>query len=254
VSTPAQLDELETGTPAPDAGDVDEPTGDEAELAGGDVDEAAAAAAPEPELELEVDQAVGDEQARQQALAQRDEQAQVDAVRDRKLASLEGYIGRKLEEIFGKEAADSLELCELCTWTHTHGWRVDALPPPAVVEAVKRAIGIGSLDQYNEFPAFQTCQACGGQCSVKTGAKAGNELTRKCPICKGRGYSSSLPEDANRAAAVDPVAAEPQAEGLPAAMPDRDMFGTPAGHPDYGKMPQFREIPVSHWQEHAPTP
>lgn len=167
--------------------------------------------------------------------------------RGKKLDRLGVYVAKKLVEIFGEEAADELELCELCTWTHTYGWRVPQTPPAAVRDAVKIAIGIGTLNELKPYSGFQTCETCDGQCNVLTGAKAGNELFRQCPSCKGRGYSSTLPDDAARPPAGTPIVATELAGGAPAQVPDFDMFGTPRDHPDYGKLAQHREVPISHW-------
>jgi len=251
VSTTAAPEELEQAEATPVGADVDEPTGDVEEADGSDTVEASGTASPEVLDESTGELIDGDEAERRRQVVVRDEAALAQAKLEKAQKTLEALIGRRLEELYGKEAVDQLELCELCTWSHTHGWRVPQLPPEQVIEAVKRAIGIGTLDQYSDFPAFQTCQACNGMCHVKTGAKAGTELTRKCPVCNGRGYSSALAEDSGRPPAADPIVAESHTEGLPPVLPDRDMFNTPLGHPDYGKMPQFREVPIAHWQEQA---
>jgi hypothetical protein len=172
--------------------------------------------------------------------------------RGKKLDKLGTYVARKLVEIYGEEEADSLELCELCQWTHTYGWRVPVTPPEPVRDAVKRAIGLGSIDELKDYTAFTTCNTCAGLGNVKTGSQVTEHLYRQCPDCKGRGYASALPDDADRVASTSPIAAAPLVEGGPPQSPDVDMFGTPLGHPDYGKLAQHREVPISHWQYNLP--
>jgi len=174
--------------------------------------------------------------------------------RGRKLDKLGQYVARKLVEIFGEEEADSLELCELCQWTHTYGWRVPVVPPEPVRDAVKKAIGLGTLDELQPYPAFNACDTCKGLGNVRTGSQVTQYLFRTCPTCKGRGYNSSLPDDLETPQLAAPVAAMPTEDGAPAQLPDVDMFGTPRGHPDYGKLAQHREVPISHWQGNLPTP
>jgi hypothetical protein len=172
--------------------------------------------------------------------------------RGKKLDKLGTYVARKLVEIFGEAEADSLELCELCQWTHTYGWRVPVTPPDPVRDAVKRAIGLGTIDEMQSYSAFDTCDTCAGLGNVKTGSQVTEYLYRPCPSCGGRGYSSTLDADVGQQAVKSIVAAMPVVEGGPAIAPDVDMFGTPRGHPDYGKLAQHREVPISHWQSNLP--
>jgi hypothetical protein len=173
--------------------------------------------------------------------------------RGKKLDRLGTHVAKKLVEIFGEQEADEFELCELCTWTHTFGWRVPTVPPEQVRDAVKRAIGLGTLDEMRPYSAFATCDTCAGLGNVRTGSQVTAHLYRTCPSCMGRGYSSTIATDADRPAPSAPVAAMQAFEGGPAVEPDVDMFGTPRGHPDYGKLAQHREVPISHWADNLPT-
>jgi hypothetical protein len=253
VSTPAELDEQEAAE-RERAELAEREAEQERELGSGDVDELeAAAAGAEPE---HAGDAGEPEQGSNGAAAaagdgpQASSFAEAEAI-NKQLDRVESYLTRKYEEIFGADAAD-LQDCPLCAWSRTWGRIVPRVPPEEVREAVKVAIGMGTLSELREVPQFQTCQVCGGYCNVLTGAKAGNQLYRRCPNCKGAGYTSSLPDDPSPAAAGTPSIAEPLAEGLPPQTPDFDQFGTPRGHPDYGKLVQYREVPVSAWADNLP--
>jgi len=202
--------------------------------------------------DLEVESQLGDEQQRQLDQEHQRESEALMEERGKKLDKVGAYVAKKLVEIFGEEAADELELCELCQWTHTYGWRVSQTPPPAVRDAVKRAIGLGTIDEMLAYAAFTTCDTCDGLGNVKTGSQVTEYLYRTCPTCGGRGYSSTLEADAGAAPVRPIVAAMPAADGAPPQAPDLDMFGTPRGHPDYGKLAQHREVPISHWADNLP--
>lgn len=180
--------------------------------------------------------------------------------RGKQLDRLGNYVGKKLTEIFGEEEAGQLEPCELCSWTHTYGYRVPGVPPDFVREAVKEAIGFGTVDELQSFDAFAECATCKGLGNVRTGSHVQGHMYRQCPTCNGIGYSSSLPVDARPAAVATPAIAEvgPSISavevqpGAPLQEPDFDLYGTPRAHPDYGKMPNMRVLPISHWRENLP--
>jgi len=237
-----------------DTPELEPTTGDEPDPATGDEPEPTDAFDPEPDPDEDPDAEPEPDPETEQADAGGldPETFALMEERGKKLDKLGQYVARKLVEIFGEEEADELELCELCQWTHTFGWRVAQVPPEQVRDAVKRAIGLGTLDELKDYAAFQTCQTCGGLGNVRTGSQVTAHLYRQCPSCQGRGYSSSLDTDANRPAPQTPIAAMPTADGGPAVEADYDMFGTPAGHPDYGKLAQHREVPISHWSANLP--
>ncbi|HEY4441655.1 MAG TPA: hypothetical protein VGN14_14445 [Candidatus Elarobacter sp.] len=173
--------------------------------------------------------------------------------RSKKLDKLSAYVARKLTEIFGEDEAKELLLCELCTWTQTHGYRLPVLPPEAVRDAVKLAIGQGTIDELNSYAAFSACETCNGLGNVKTGSHVSGQEWRACPSCKGRGYSSTLDDDQLTHAVTTSVAAAPLVEGGPEVEPDFDSFGTPRSHPEFGMMPQFRKVPISEWAHNVPA-
>lgn len=234
-----QADELLADNPqlseAEDGDDGDDDDGDEGEGGeGGDVDEPTQDLGPNTAAELER--------------------------RGKMLDRLGTYVTKKLTEIFGEEEADSLEPCPLCSWTHTYGYCVPGVPPDFVREAVKEAIGFGTVDELQPYAAFQECATCKGLGNVRTGSQVQGHLYRQCPSCKGLGYSSSLPTDQQPQTAAAPplavvgpsISAVEVMPGAPPQEPDFDVYGTPRSHPDYGKMPTMRVLPISHWRENLP--
>lgn len=181
--------------------------------------------------------------------------------RGQQLDRLGKHVVKKLIEAFGQEEADTLEPCELCSWTHTYGYRVQGVPPDFVRAAVKNAIGFGTVDELEPYTAFQECTTCKGLGNVRTGSQVDKHMYRSCPSCKGIGYSSSLAEDNQQALAATPAAAVvgpslsavQVAPGAPPQEPDFDVYGTPRSHPDYGKMPTMRVLPISHWRDNLPA-
>lgn len=152
----------------------------------------------------------------------------------------------RIKEIMGPDA-DSLVPCELC-FVKTPGFRWDAAPNEETSAAVRIAIGLPDVSNFAPSSTERTCDDCRGLGKVRTGSMVPGKETGKCDACDGKGWVQTRPR------------LNPEPEGAPAAgdddnagsFPDdgveRDMFGTPATDPDFGKMPNMRARPVDYWQ------
>lgn len=107
-------------------------------------------------------------------------------------------------------------------------------------------LGEGLRPNFAQDPQARECPTCEGWGQVKTGSKINPHTVIRCRQCQGRGYVGPAGQTANGAAPALELAPEPP-EGEPvASRDDLDPWGTPPAHPDFGKMPQYRE---PGWQE-----
>lgn len=152
----------------------------------------------------------------------------------------------RIKEIMGDDA-NALVPCELC-FVKTPGFRWDAAPNEETAARVRVAIGLPDVSNYAPSATERMCDDCRGLGKVRTGSQVQSRETIKCDACNGKGYVESRPRQNTTA----PELAELEEPGNGAAPLDdgikRDMFGTPEGDPDYGKMPNMRARPVDYWQ------
>lgn len=152
----------------------------------------------------------------------------------------------RIVEIMGPDA-DGLTPCELC-FVKTPGFRWDAAPNEETAAAVRIAIGLPDVSNYAPSATERICDDCRGLGKVRTGSMVANNETAKCDACNGKGYVASRPRmnqtpDAPIEQGEQNGAAVVEDDGI-----ERDMFGTPATDPDFGKMPNMRARPVDYWQ------
>lgn len=151
----------------------------------------------------------------------------------------------RIQEIMGPDAAQ-LVPCELC-FELTPGFRWDAAPNEAKAAAVRIAIGLPDVSNYAPSATERMCDDCRGLGKARTGSMVPGQETARCDACGGTGFVATRP----RLNAAEDALAAPDAESNVVPFPDdgveRDMFGTPATDPDYGKMPNMRARPVDYW-------
>lgn len=168
----------------------------------------------------------------------------------KRLKSLENEAerhARRIGEIIGADA-ESLVQCELCP-PNFGGWRFDVAPAEDVTQRVRAAIGLPDVSNFAMSATEKPCDDCRGLGRVRTGSQVPGRETALCDACGGDGYVASRPR--LNAAPAQPAPVE-AANGTSAPYDDgikRDMFGTPEGDPDYGKLPNLRERPVEYWQQ-----
>jgi hypothetical protein len=152
----------------------------------------------------------------------------------------------RIVEIMGPDAGGLIP-CELC-FVKTPGFRWDAAPNTETTTRVRVALGLPDITNYPPSATERVCDDCRGTTRVKTGSLDPLYETKKCDACAGKGYISTRPR-LNTPEEDEPATAS---DGNVVPFPDdgveRDMFGTPATDPDYGKMPNMRARPVDYWQ------
>jgi hypothetical protein len=120
--------------------------------------------------------------------------------------------------------------------------------PEEVQANVQMFLGFAREKTYRQHPALSTCQVCGGETKVETGAKAGDYIVIPCDNCNGYGYTpppgKSAPANGHQVTDAEHVAANL----ADLETPDRDNWGEPRVLPDgtlnanYGKMPQYKQV------------
>jgi hypothetical protein len=152
----------------------------------------------------------------------------------------------RIQEIMGPDAS-ALVPCELC-FTLTPGFRWDSAPNEETAARVRVAIGLPDVSNFAPSATERACDDCRGLGKVRTGSTVPNRETITCDACAGKGYVNTRP----RLNAAEGAPPEPDDPSNVVPFPDdgveRDMFGTPATDPDYGKMPNMRARPVDYWQ------
>lgn len=157
--------------------------------------------------------------------------------------------GNRVEEIMGPDF-EALAPCELC-WPLAPGFRWDRAPDETTTNNVRIVIGLPDVSNFAPSATERQCDDCRGLGKVRTGSTVPGQETASCDACKGKGYVGTRPRQNGGEAVADTPAAE---NGATPAVDDgieRDMFGTPATDPDYGKMPNMRARPTDYWQTHG---
>jgi hypothetical protein len=154
---------------------------------------------------------------------------------------------KRIREILGADA-ESLVACELCSPIFG-GWRFDVAPSEEQAHRVRAVLGMPDLSNYAMSATERLCDDCRGLGKVRTGSMVQGRESVTCDACAGKGYVASRPRLNTEAPIAEP--AEPE-NGVHAYIADgvkRDMFGTPEGDPDYGKLPNMRARPTDYWTQ-----
>jgi hypothetical protein len=153
----------------------------------------------------------------------------------------------RVSEIMGEDAL-ALVPCELCA-VNIPGFRFSIQPNEEVQRAVRAAIGLPTLETLKPDLYSRKCDTCDGAGKVLSGSLVQGRETLACVDCGGNGWKP-VGQERQSGAPVATLDGEPAPL---AAVPDdgirRDMFGTPEGDPDFEKMPNARQRPISYWQE-----
>ena len=156
---------------------------------------------------------------------------------------------RQISDIYGDDATDLIPVSISPSAPPGFIYVHDAGRVPEDVKApILEFFGIAREQDYEPDPETETCRVCKGKTKTKTGSHAAEFQTRTCPRCKGWGYTiqGRAPSDAqtltngavqDAPAQVGPlVTDENDAWGEPRVLPDGRL------NPNYGKMPQFKEL------------
>lgn len=180
----------------------------------------------------------GDEQARQEQVRT---QKEIDAQVSKLEKASTGYL-TKIATILGDDLADFKP--SPLSLPFLFGFVFDPASVPldeAVVNATKAFIGDPVPPPLEQAPDAHECPICHGWGQVKTGSKVHPFNVEKCRECNGRGWTG---ERANVTPAQAAAGFTPEFVAVsddPTEADELDSWGTPRGHPDYGKMPQYRD-------------
>lgn len=108
-------------------------------------------------------------------------------------------------------------------------------------QGARLLLGQGIGPDYRQAPNSETCPTCNGWGKVKTGSRVDGKGLIVCAECAGRGFigeaANVTPAQAAGAEEI-PYALAPDPEAF---TPDEDNWHTPRSHPDFGKLPQYRD-------------
>jgi len=149
----------------------------------------------------------------------------------------------RVSEIMGEDA-QVLTVCPLCPPV-TPGFVFPGDVDPDVRDRVLETLGMGAPADYATDPEAETCDVCNGLGQLVTGSRVSGQETRPCAKCVAKGWTTESERQmwATRTAATPPPAITPttvnSTGNVEQPLPGSDMYGRPAGHPNYGKMPAY---------------
>jgi hypothetical protein len=118
---------------------------------------------------------------------------------------------------------------------------------PPMMQPVTADVKDKVLASVGEQPAMATqkatfarrCDDCDGNGVVLSGSRRNDQKTIRCQGCEGRGfvYVGERPTQVESYTPAPPAPAE--GNGVQQDAPDTDLWGRPAGHPDYGRHPMY---------------
>lgn len=145
----------------------------------------------EHETEIE-DPTVEDAIAAQMGEPQPDTEAVSEEI-GKKLDALQKHVAKKMGDILGEDAA-MFEVCEVCSYTNTPGWRLSGPYAPEVEAAVRGVLGTHGIGEYKTDTYSRVCDICEGLGKTSTGSRVPGQETQTCVDCKGRGWLAVGPE------------------------------------------------------------
>jgi hypothetical protein len=140
---------------------------------------------PDGDDDDEADAAAGDTEAPTGDEPQGFSEKELEAGR-RKLEAEGTRHRNRVSEILGEEA-QLLVPCELCSG-FVDGLRFPVLPPQDVIEAVRIAIGMPDLSNYQPAKSANQCPDCAGLGVVLSGSLVPENAAITCQTCHGSGY------------------------------------------------------------------
>lgn len=92
----------------------------------------------------------------------------------------------RISDLIGEEAVHLIP-CELCNG-FADGYRFDVQPPDFVVDAVRVAIGLPDLSNFQQAKHAHQCPDCAGLGVVLSGSQVPENAAITCLGCNGSGY------------------------------------------------------------------
>ena len=176
---------------------------------------------PEPSPEPEPPQ-----QPEEQPEEQPDSQALMEEI-GKKLDALQKTVATRISTILGEHAND-FEVCDLCSYWNTPGWRMKGHLPEELRISLAHVIGQRLPGHLQEDKHSRACPDCGGEGAVKTGSNVPGQDTLPCVECEGMGW---MPTDDARRRGRLPLANGATAQALGVAPQDLAMSPTPQEEP-----------------------
>lgn len=145
--------------------------------------------------------------------------------------------------IFGDEAV-SLQLCPLCS-PAVPGFITPAESHDEGKAAIIQALGLGPEESFQHEPGAEPCSECNALGMVLTGSKVPDHAQKLCGACGGVGWTTEQQraQIGHRKTASAAVAANVGTHSIAApvalTVAETDFMGRPAGHGNYGKLPQY---------------
>lgn len=177
-----------------EVGATDDPVAEvttDSEAAGADTDEAGAETDQAPASDVEPEP---------------DTQPSTEAVSEeigKKLDALQKHVAKKMGDILGEDVT-MFEVCEVCSYTNTPGWRLSGPYPPDVEMAVRHAMGQHAPAEYKKDGYSRVCDLCNGLGEVSTGSLVPGQDTIICMGCRNKGWIAVGPERGGSPLVVQP--------------------------------------------------
>lgn len=111
----------------------------------------------------------------------------------KKLDALQKHVAKKMGDILGEDVT-MFEVCEVCSYTNTPGWRLSGPYPPDVETAVRHAMGQHAPAEYKTDGYSSVCTQCEGLGQTQSRSKVPGQDLLVCYGCKGRGWVPVGPE------------------------------------------------------------
>lgn len=105
----------------------------------------------------------------------------------KQLEGLQKHVARRMGEIFGEDA-QAYELCDLCTFYGTPGWRISGPLREEVTTQLRHVMGFHAPTDYRRSEFTRRCDVCDGLTKVQSGSQDPQYELLSCPACGGKGY------------------------------------------------------------------
>lgn len=151
----------------------------------------------------------------------------------KKLEALTKTVATRISTILGDQALD-FEVCDLCSYWGTPGWRHSGQLPADLTEHLLHLLNQRAPGDYRVDPHSRQCETCGGEGVVDTRSKVPGQNLLPCVECNANGWIAT---DDERRPKLLSLANGPTFTPGAAAPADAAMTPTPPAEP-----PQVAEL------------
>jgi len=153
---------------------------------------------PEPEPAPEPAPEPGEPTEPQEPLQEPEPEPESQAVMEeigKKLDALNKTVATRISSILGDQATD-FEVCDLCSYWNTPGWRHSGHLPEDLRDQLAYLIGQRPHSELKHDQHSAVCSYCDGEGVVDTGSKVPGQTALPCVECEGMGWTPT--DDARR--------------------------------------------------------